>query len=197
MTPAPTVQDETANNSDDSSADGIQSDHADQQEPEHHEGGAALTVTVSPCDHHFRNADQKCNGKEHPAGLGEPKPVTEPSPIASESRHARSLDLRNERHVARVFGMTPPTWPSGDAAGALHEVLGAHDEAELLVEAGSLGCVEQPAVVSIGPSVDGFPDKFEAEILAAMFGHDVAIGEIGDPVAVRDSTAESHEHRSW
>jgi hypothetical protein len=32
MTPEPTVQDETANNSDDSPADGIQGDHADQQE---------------------------------------------------------------------------------------------------------------------------------------------------------------------
>jgi len=31
MTPEPTVQDETASNSDDSPADGIQRDHADQQ----------------------------------------------------------------------------------------------------------------------------------------------------------------------
>ena len=38
MTPEPTVQDETANNSDDSPADGIQGDHAGQQECEHHEG---------------------------------------------------------------------------------------------------------------------------------------------------------------
>ena len=88
MTPEPTVQDETANNSDDSPADGIQADNADQQECEHHEWGAALTVAVSPCDHNSGNADQKCNGEEHSAGLGEPKPVTEPSPIASESRHA-------------------------------------------------------------------------------------------------------------
>ena len=88
MTPEPTVQDETANNSDDSPADGIQGDHADQQECEHHQGGAALTVAVSPCDHNSGNADQKCNGEEHSAGPGEPKPVTEPSPIASESRHA-------------------------------------------------------------------------------------------------------------
>jgi hypothetical protein len=88
MAPEPTVQDETADNSDDSPADGIQGDHADQQECEHHQGGAALTVAVSPCDHNSGNADQKCNGEEHSAGLGEPKPVTEPSPIASESRHA-------------------------------------------------------------------------------------------------------------
>jgi hypothetical protein len=56
MTPEPTVQDETATNSDDSPADGIQSDHADQQECEHHEGCAALAVAVSPCDHNPGNA---------------------------------------------------------------------------------------------------------------------------------------------
>jgi hypothetical protein len=32
MTLEPTVQDQTANNSDDSSADGVQGDHADQHE---------------------------------------------------------------------------------------------------------------------------------------------------------------------
>jgi hypothetical protein len=57
MTPEPTVQDETANNSDDSPADGIQGDHADQQECEHHEGCAALPVAVSPCDRNSGNAD--------------------------------------------------------------------------------------------------------------------------------------------
>jgi hypothetical protein len=88
MTLEPTVQDETANNGDDSPADGIQGDHADQQECEHHQGGPALTVAVSPCDHISGNAVQKCNGEAHSAGLGEPKPVTEPSPRASESRHA-------------------------------------------------------------------------------------------------------------
>jgi hypothetical protein len=88
MTPAPTVRDETANNSDDSPAGGIQGDHADQQECEHHQGGAALTGAVSTCDHNSGNTDQQCKGEERSAGLGEPKPVTEPSPIASESRHA-------------------------------------------------------------------------------------------------------------
>jgi 6-phosphofructokinase len=57
MTPGPTVQDETANNSDDSPADGIQGDHADQQECEHHQGSAALTLAVSPCDHNSGNAN--------------------------------------------------------------------------------------------------------------------------------------------
>ena len=88
MAPESAAQDETANNSDDSPADGIQGDHADQQECQHHEGRATLTVAVSACVHHSCNADQNCNGEEHSAGLGEPKPVTEPSPIASESRHA-------------------------------------------------------------------------------------------------------------
>ena len=41
MTPEPTVQDETANNGDDSPAERIQGDHADQQESEHHQGSAA------------------------------------------------------------------------------------------------------------------------------------------------------------
>ena len=57
MTPEPTAQDETADNSDDSPADGIQRDHADQQECDHHEGRAALPGAVSPCDHNSRNAD--------------------------------------------------------------------------------------------------------------------------------------------
>jgi hypothetical protein len=57
MSPDPTVQDETANNSDDSPADGIQRDHADQQECEHHEGCAALPGAVSPCDHNPGDAD--------------------------------------------------------------------------------------------------------------------------------------------
>jgi hypothetical protein len=57
MTPGPNVQDETANKSDDSAADGIQGDHAGQQECEHHQGCAALAVAVSPCEHNCGNAD--------------------------------------------------------------------------------------------------------------------------------------------
>jgi hypothetical protein len=88
MTPEPTGQDEAANNGDDSPSDGIQDDHASQQKCEHYEGGATLALTMNPCDHDCGNADQNCNGEEHSAGLGEPKPVTEPAPMASESRHA-------------------------------------------------------------------------------------------------------------
>jgi len=104
MTPEPNVQDETASDSDDSPADGIQGDHADQQECEHHQGSAALSVAVSPCDRNSDNANQKRNGEEHSASLGEPKPVTEPSPIASESRHAGSLGQRNELHLGPACG---------------------------------------------------------------------------------------------
>jgi hypothetical protein len=43
---------------------------------------------VSARHHNPGNADKKRNGEEHSAGPGEPKPVTEPPPIASESRHA-------------------------------------------------------------------------------------------------------------
>jgi hypothetical protein len=57
MTPEPTVQDETTNKRDDSAADGVQGDHADQQECEHHQGCAALPVAVSACDHNLGNAD--------------------------------------------------------------------------------------------------------------------------------------------
>jgi hypothetical protein len=62
---------------------------------------------VSPCDSNSGNADQKRNGEDHSAGLGEPKPVTEPSPIASESRHALSLGRRNQRHLGPACGNVP------------------------------------------------------------------------------------------
>jgi len=83
---APT--DQTANDSHGSPADGIQGDHPDQHECEHHHGCAALPVAMGPCVCKSGNADEQRNGKEDSAGLGEPKPVTEPSPVASDSRHA-------------------------------------------------------------------------------------------------------------
>jgi hypothetical protein len=55
---------------------------------------------VSACDHHRRNRGQKRNREDHSAGLGEPKPLTEPPPIAFKSRHALSLGRTNERHPA-------------------------------------------------------------------------------------------------
>ena len=84
----PEATDQTANNSDDSPADGIQGDHANQHECEHDQGCPALPVAVGSCVHKSGNADENCNGEEDSAGLGEPKPVSEPSPIASDSRHA-------------------------------------------------------------------------------------------------------------
>ena len=51
MTPELTPHDETANNSDHSPTDGIEGDHADQQECQHHKGCAALTVAVNVADH--------------------------------------------------------------------------------------------------------------------------------------------------
>jgi hypothetical protein len=88
MPPESTVQDETAKESDDSTADRIEGDYAGQQECEHHEGSAALMRSVSPCEHHLGDAGQKCNGEEHSAGLGEQETVTEPPPVASYARHA-------------------------------------------------------------------------------------------------------------
>jgi hypothetical protein len=44
-------------NGDDSPADGIQRDHADQQERQHHQGCAALLVAVNPSDHNCNTAD--------------------------------------------------------------------------------------------------------------------------------------------
>jgi hypothetical protein len=88
MTPEPTGQDQATNKRNESAVDGVQGDHADQQECEHHEGCAALPVAVSACDHNLGNANQEHNGEKHSAGLGEPKPVTEPPPIGSDSRDA-------------------------------------------------------------------------------------------------------------
>ena len=57
MTPEPTVPDETTHKSDDSAAYGVEGDHADQQECEHHQGCAALPVALSACEHNHGNAD--------------------------------------------------------------------------------------------------------------------------------------------
>lgn len=106
MTPAPTVQPETASNGDDSPADGIQRDDAGQQEREHHERCTALPGAVGLCVRNPGDADQKCNGEHHPAGLGEPKPPTEPSPIPSEARHAGSLGRRDRLGSPWALGLS-------------------------------------------------------------------------------------------
>jgi hypothetical protein len=57
MTPEPTAQDETTNNSNDSPANGIEGDHAGQHECQDDQGCAALPVAVSPSEHNRRAAD--------------------------------------------------------------------------------------------------------------------------------------------
>ena len=88
MTLRPTLWAQPAHDGDDSPADGIQDDHADQQECQHHHGSAALAGAVKPCEHDCGNADQQRTREEHSAGWGEPEPMSEPSPIASGPGHA-------------------------------------------------------------------------------------------------------------
>jgi hypothetical protein len=57
MTPEPTLRDETANDSDHSPADGIEGDHGEQQECQHHQGCAALPVALDPSDHYPGTGD--------------------------------------------------------------------------------------------------------------------------------------------
>ena len=80
--------DQTSDKGNGSSADGIQCDDADQHEREHHHGCAALAVAVGPCIDKSGDAHEKCNGEEDPAWLREPQSLPEPSPVASDSRHA-------------------------------------------------------------------------------------------------------------
>ena len=103
MTPELTPHNETANNSDDSAADGIEGHHAGYYECQHDERCTALPVAVSPSEHDSGAACEQCGGEDHAAGLREPKPLTEPSPIASESSHARMLGQRNERRPGPAF----------------------------------------------------------------------------------------------
>jgi hypothetical protein len=78
ITPEPTAQDETARNSDDSTADGIDGNHAGQHERQDDGGCATLPVTLGASEH-------DCHGREErSARLREPKPTAEPSPIASQ-----------------------------------------------------------------------------------------------------------------
>ena len=51
MTPGPTSQDETANNSDASPDDCIEGDHDGHHDRQYDEGCTALPCAVSPCEH--------------------------------------------------------------------------------------------------------------------------------------------------
>ena len=99
MTPERSARDETACNTDDSTADGIEGNHTGQHERQddrrvrHPPGRLGRVRTRFPA-----TAEENCGGEERSAGLREPKPMAEPSPIASDSSHARMLGQRNERH---------------------------------------------------------------------------------------------------
>jgi hypothetical protein len=57
MTPEPKAQDETANNSDDSPADGIEGAYGGQHECQDDQGCAALPVVMSLSEHNPGAAD--------------------------------------------------------------------------------------------------------------------------------------------
>jgi hypothetical protein len=98
MTLEPTTQDETACKSDDSTADGIEGHHTGEHERQDDGGCATLPVTLGASEHDCRDAEETCRGEERSAGLREPKPTAEPSPIASQQSHARILGEVDERH---------------------------------------------------------------------------------------------------
>jgi hypothetical protein len=91
-----TVQDPTAENSDDSPAGGIECDHTGQHECEDHQGCTAFPGAVDPGVCECSDADEKRHGEDDPAGLGEPKPAPEPAPVAPDFRHTRSVRRRND-----------------------------------------------------------------------------------------------------
>ena len=97
MAPEPTARGETACNSDDSTADGIEGDHTGQNERQDDSGSATLPVALGAYEHDCRDAEENCDGEERSAGLREPKPMAEPSPIASQQSHARILGQTNDR----------------------------------------------------------------------------------------------------
>ena len=98
QTPEPTARDETACNSDDSTADGIEGNHTGQHERQDDRGSATLSVALGAYEHDFHDAEENYDREERSAGLREPKPMAEPSPIASQQSHARILGQTNERH---------------------------------------------------------------------------------------------------
>jgi len=98
MTPEPTARDETACNSDHSTADGIEGNHTGQHERQDDGGSATLPVALGASVHDLPDAEENYDGEERSAGLREPKPMAEPSPIASQQSHARILGHTSERH---------------------------------------------------------------------------------------------------
>ncbi len=103
MTPEPTAQGETACNSDDSTADGIEGNHTGQHERQDNAGCATLPVALGAYEDDFRDPEEERCGEQRSAGVREPKPTAEPSPTASQQRHARILGQTNGLHLAPVF----------------------------------------------------------------------------------------------
>jgi hypothetical protein len=104
MTPEPSARDETACNSDDCTADGIEGNHTRQHEGQDDGGSATLPVALGAYEHDFRDAGENCDGEECSAGLREPKPMAEPSAIASEQSHARILSQTNDELICSATG---------------------------------------------------------------------------------------------
>jgi hypothetical protein len=104
MTPDPTAQGETACNSDDSTADGVEGNQTGQHERQDNAGCATLPVALGASEDDFRDSEEECRGEQRSSGLREPKPTAEPSPIASQQRHARILGQTNELHVVPELG---------------------------------------------------------------------------------------------
>ena len=103
MTPGPTPHDETATDADSSPGNRIESDHARRQHRQYNEGRTALPGAVSPREQNRGTPDQQCDGEDHAAGLREPKPPTEPTPVASKRNHARNARSEKRAHgSARV-----------------------------------------------------------------------------------------------
>jgi hypothetical protein len=101
MAPGPTPHDETATDADSSPGNRIESDHAGRQHCQYDEGCTALPCAVGPREHNRSAPDQQCDREDHAAALREPKPPTEPAPVASKRNHAR-----NARSEKRAHGST-------------------------------------------------------------------------------------------
>ena len=99
MTPDSAARDETAPNDDDSTSDCIEGNHTGQHERQDDGGSATLPVALGANEHDLRDTQENHDGEERSTGLREPKPMAEPSPIASKQSHARILGQPEERRV--------------------------------------------------------------------------------------------------
>src|SRR6478672_6275227 len=89
--PRPAPKDETASNRDASLGGRIESDHDGHRHRQDDDGCAAFPSPVSPREHNGGDPSEHRDGEGDAAGPREPKPLTEPSPVASNhGRDARS-----------------------------------------------------------------------------------------------------------